>query len=176
MRLLTNVCFDGLISGMLLKELEFIDDCMIVDIQELINGYMEVTSDDILVNVPYVEGCGLWFCAKKSNDVIPSTYRGACYTAASSARIIFEFYGGEERFPNFVEPLRVLEKVRSTLVAEEITENTKSWREIGKYMNGENELYSQTRQNRVPKMMKEIIMNYGFLDAPKILEYIEDHY
>ncbi len=61
MRLITRSDFDGLACGALLKEAGIIDHWKFAHPKDLQDGLVEVTKDDCLANVPYVEGCGLWF-------------------------------------------------------------------------------------------------------------------
>ncbi|MCL2350041.1 MAG: exopolyphosphatase, partial [Defluviitaleaceae bacterium] len=61
MRLLTRSDFDGLACATLLKKFGIIDRWTFVHPKDVQDGKIEVTSNDVLANIPYVEGCGLWF-------------------------------------------------------------------------------------------------------------------
>ena len=61
MRLVTRSDFDGLACGALLLEAGIVDHWKFAHPKDLQDGQVEITSDDCLANVPYVEGCGLWF-------------------------------------------------------------------------------------------------------------------
>ena len=61
MRLVTRSDFDGLVCGALLKEVGIIDSWKFVHPKDLQDGLIEITENDVLANVPFVEGCGLWF-------------------------------------------------------------------------------------------------------------------
>ena len=61
MRLVTRSDFDGLVCGALLKEAGIIDTWMFAHPKDLQDGLVEINENDCLANVPYVEGCGLWF-------------------------------------------------------------------------------------------------------------------
>ena len=61
MRLITRSDFDGLACGALLLEAGIIDNWKFAHPKDLQDGLVEVNEDDCLANVPYVEGCGLWF-------------------------------------------------------------------------------------------------------------------
>lgn len=61
MRLLTRSCFDGICCAVLLKELGMMDEMVYAHPNDLQDGKISVTENDILANVPYVPGCGLWF-------------------------------------------------------------------------------------------------------------------
>ena len=59
MRLLTRSDFDGLMCAVLLKELELFDEKKFVHPKDMQDGLIEVTTNDILVNIPYAPGCGM---------------------------------------------------------------------------------------------------------------------
>ena len=61
MRLVTRSDFDGLACGALLLEAGIIDHWKFAHPKDLQDGLVEINEDDCLANVPYVEGCGLWF-------------------------------------------------------------------------------------------------------------------
>ena len=61
MRLLTRSDFDGLACAVLLREAGVIDDRKFVHPKDVQDGIVEVTENDVLANIPYVPGCGLWF-------------------------------------------------------------------------------------------------------------------
>ena len=61
MRLITRSDFDGLGCAVLLKEMGIIDDIKFVHPKDVQDGIIEVTPNDILTNIPYVKGCGVWF-------------------------------------------------------------------------------------------------------------------
>ncbi|MBI5206957.1 MAG: exopolyphosphatase [Candidatus Firestonebacteria bacterium] len=103
MRLLTRSDFDGLGCAVLLKEIKIIDDIKFVHPKDIQDGKIEATSNDILANVPYVKGCGLWFDHHSSEEERKAygKYKGLSDpSVASSARVIFNYYGGDNKFIN----------------------------------------------------------------------------
>lgn len=60
MRLVTRSDFDGLACGALLKEIGLIDSWKFAHPKDLQDGLVEITENDVLANVPFVEGaaCG----------------------------------------------------------------------------------------------------------------------
>jgi oligoribonuclease NrnB/cAMP/cGMP phosphodiesterase (DHH superfamily) len=99
MRLLTRSDFDGLVCAVLLKDLGLIDDRKFVHPKDIQEGLIEVLKNDILVNVPYVEGCGMWFDHHTSEEdrvsPVDKTFKGAFYPEKSCARVIYNYYGGD---------------------------------------------------------------------------------
>ena len=103
MRLLTRSDFDGLGCAVLLKEAGVIDDIKFVHPKDMQDGKVEVTDNDVLANVPYVPGCGMWFDHHSSEQERQAHggFEGACDpTAASAARVIYTHYGGRDAFPD----------------------------------------------------------------------------
>ena len=98
MRLLTRSDFDGLMCAVLLKELDLFEEKKFVHPKDIQDGIIEITSNDILVNVPYAPYCGMWFDHHTSEDarglMYQSKYVGASWPAPSAARVIYEYYGG----------------------------------------------------------------------------------
>lgn len=101
MRLVTRSDFDGLVCAVLLRQVEHIHAIQFVHPKDLQDGKFEVTPDDILANVPYVPGCGLWFdhhVTEVDRVTQRYTYQGDCRIAPSAARVVFDYYGGRQRF------------------------------------------------------------------------------
>ncbi|MBF0228453.1 MAG: exopolyphosphatase [Desulfamplus sp.] len=103
MRLLTRSDFDGLGCAALLKEKGIIDDIKFVHPKDIQDGKIEVNENDVLANIPYVKGCGLWFDHHSSEMERQAygQYNGVSIPSAlSAARVIYEYYGGEKVFNN----------------------------------------------------------------------------
>jgi len=114
MRLLTRSDFDGLACGALLKYLSIIDRWKFVHPKDMQDGLIEVTSDDVLANVPYVKGCGLWFDhhSSEGDRVDAETeFEGECRIEDSAARVIYDYYGGIDRLPHFADMIAAVDKV-----------------------------------------------------------------
>lgn len=114
MRLVTRSDFDGLICGFLLREIGLIDSWVYVHPKDLQDGRFEATSEDVLVNVPYVPGCGLWFDHHSSeHERVWVEYEGCSRIAPSCARVVFEYYGGLDRFPDRAEMIDYADRIDS---------------------------------------------------------------
>lgn len=116
MRLLTRSDFDGLACAVFLKEAGIIDHFKFVHPKDLQDGLVEVTKDDCLANVPFVEGCGLWFdhhSSEAERNAYQGKYEGESRYSPSCAHIIYDYYGGKEKFPNYDELLMAVDKVDS---------------------------------------------------------------
>ncbi len=134
MRLVTRSDFDGLACGALLKEAGLIDSYQFVHPKDLQDGLVEVGPNDILANVPYVSGCGMWFDhhASEGERLGSISYRGLSRVAPSCARVIYDFLDGSQRFPaHWNAMMEAVDKVDSaSLTIEEIT-NPTGWILIG---------------------------------------------
>lgn len=132
MRLLTRSDFDGLASAVLLVENGIIDTYKFVHPKDVQDGKVAVTSNDVLANIPYVAGCGLWFDHHASEDerleIEKLNFEGACRPAPSAAQVIWDYYGGGETFKKNLLPLldAVNRSDSGNLTREEIL-NPKGW-------------------------------------------------
>ena len=101
-RLITRSDMDGLVCGILLKELDLIDDVMFAHPKDMQDGLIEVGADDITTNLPYVETAYLAFDHHASEA---SRVEGAPdnhvinVNAPSAARVVYEYFGGASAFP-----------------------------------------------------------------------------
>lgn len=124
MRLVTRSDFDGLICAILLKEVEVIDSWIFVHPKDLQDGLFKAESNDVLANVPYVPGCGMWFDHHASENErigFKEDIKGESRIAPSAARIIYDYYGGDATFPKYAEMIEAVDKVDSgNLTREEI--------------------------------------------------------
>lgn len=93
MRLVTRSDFDGLVCGALLLEAGIIDTWKFAHPKDLQDGLVEINENDCLANVPFVEGCGLWFDHHSSEHErleLEGKYKGESRITPSCARIIYE--------------------------------------------------------------------------------------
>ncbi|MBR4777702.1 MAG: exopolyphosphatase [Lachnospiraceae bacterium] len=134
MRLVTRSDFDGLACGALLKEAGIIDNWKFAHPKDLQDGLVEVNENDCLANVPFVPGCGLWFDHHSSEferNELQGKYKGESRIAPSCARIIYDYYGGEERFPQFTDMMIAVDKVDSGNLTRDEVLNPSGWILIG---------------------------------------------
>ncbi len=131
MRLLTRSDFDGLICAVLLKEIGLLDSWTFVHPKDVQDGVVEVTENDILANVPYAPGVGLWFdhhASEEDRHHFNFTFKGMSKMAPSCARIIWEYYGGPDRFPEkFDEMMAYVDKCDSGRLTVDDIEHPRGW-------------------------------------------------
>ena len=99
MEVLTRGDLDGLTSIVLLTEVQPISGIRFAHPKDVQDGKVEVTAEDIVVNLPYVPGCGLWFDHHVSEDRKLKSighFEGRFEVAPSTARVIFNHYNKPE--------------------------------------------------------------------------------
>ncbi|MBU0993908.1 MAG: exopolyphosphatase [Proteobacteria bacterium] len=109
MRLITRSDFDGLVCAVFLKEMKLIDSFLFVNPKDVQDGKIDVSENDVLTNIPYAKGCGLWFDHHESEDsrlgIERLNFNGECRPELSTAQIIWNYYGGEKTFGSAFLPL-----------------------------------------------------------------------
>ncbi|MCT4593842.1 MAG: DHHA1 domain-containing protein [Anaeromicrobium sp.] len=174
-RLITRSDFDGLVCAVLLKELDLIDNIKFVHPKDMQDGLIEVNSGDITTNLPYVEGVHLAFDhhlsetirvkGKKENHIIDPN-------APSAARVLYEYYGGKERFPNISEDMIVaVDKADSAQFNMEDVLDPKGWELLSFMMDARTGL-GRFRDFRISNynLMMDLIDYCKDHDIDKILE------
>ena len=174
MRLVTRSDFDGLACGALLLAAGVVDHWTFAHPKDLQDGLVEINENDCLANVPYVEGCGLWFDHHSSEferNQLEGKYKGESRVTPSCARIIYEYYGGAERFPGFEEIMDAVDKVDSGNLTIDDVMNPKGWILIGFLMDPRTGL-GRWRQFRIPnyKLMEELMVKCRQCSTAEILE------
>jgi nanoRNase/pAp phosphatase (c-di-AMP/oligoRNAs hydrolase) len=101
-RLVTRSDFDGLVCAVLLRRLELIDEITFVHPKDVQDGAVEVTERDILTNLPYAPGAHMVFDHHHSETLRTggtATNHVIDPAAPSAARVIYDYFGGSDRFP-----------------------------------------------------------------------------
>ncbi|MBD5135308.1 MAG: exopolyphosphatase [Lachnospiraceae bacterium] len=134
MRLITRSDFDGLACAVFLKEAGIIDTYKFAHPKDLQDGLIEVTRDDCLANVPFVEGCGLWFdhhSSEQERNAYKGKYVGESKSSPSAAHVVYDYYGGKDKFPNFDALLDAVDKVDSANLTKEEILHPEGWVLLG---------------------------------------------
>lgn len=129
-RLVTRSDFDGLICAVLLKEMDLIDEIKFVHPKDMQDEIVDITENDITTNLPYVKGVYLAFDhhlsesirnAKADNHIIEPD-------APSAARVVYNYYGGAERFPeSWNEMMEAVDKGDSAQFSKNEILNPDGW-------------------------------------------------
>ncbi len=129
-RLVTRSDMDGLVCAVLLKQIGIIDDISFVHPKDMQDGKIRITENDITTNLPYVDGVYLAFDhhlsetirnEKKDNHIIHPE-------APSAARVVFDYYGGEEKFGNrYFDMMEAVDKADAAQFNKEDVLNPQGW-------------------------------------------------
>ena len=174
MRLLTRSDFDGLACGALLMYLGLVDEWKFVHPKDIQDGLVEANDNDILANIPYIKGCKLWFDhhSSETERLGKKTYfEGVSRIAPSCARVVYDYYGGDEKLGNFAEMIRYVDKVDSgDLAMDEIT-NPRGWILLGFIMDPRTGL-GRFRNFTISNydLMKELAKACMSMDIDEILD------
>lgn len=134
MRFVTRSDFDGLVCGMVLKEAGIIDSVHFVHPKDLQDGIFKAEPTDVLCNVPYVPGCGMWFDHHTSEaDRVGWTpgVPGVSEKAPSCASLVYRYFGGEKKFPHLKDVIEAADKVDSGQLTAEDIRNPQGWVLVG---------------------------------------------
>ena len=130
-RLVTRSDFDGLVCAVLLNELDLIDDIKFVHPKDMQDGKITITDRDITTNLPYVPGVHLAFDHHSSEALRisgPQPNYISIPDAPSAARVVYEYYGGSERFPaSFTEMMLAVDKGDAAQFTTEEILDPKDW-------------------------------------------------
>ena len=116
MRLLTRGDLDGLTCAVIITGNEKIDDILLIHPQDITDKKVEIKKTDILANVPYHPSCAKWFdhhLQTENNPKPPAKFDGAYALAPSAAGLVYEYYGGVKKMPQYEELVRQTDKLDS---------------------------------------------------------------
>ncbi|NOY70192.1 MAG: exopolyphosphatase [Deltaproteobacteria bacterium] len=134
MRLVTRSDFDGLACAAILEEMGVVDEVFYTHPKDIQDGKIAITGNDVLANVPFVPGCGLWFDHHSSEQErldLEGKFKGACEPAPSAARVVYDYYAKDpantEKLKKFTELLTAVNKADSADFSPDEVENPKGW-------------------------------------------------
>lgn len=107
-RLVTRSDFDGVVCATLLKEMNLIDEIKFVHPKDMQDGKIDITDRDITTNLPYTPAAHLVFDHHHS-EALREGEMFSNYVlspeAPSTARVVYEHFGGALTFPEHFEEL-----------------------------------------------------------------------
>lgn len=133
MKVLTRGDLDGLTSTLLLTYVEQVKEIRFAHPKDVQDGLITVDQDDIIVNLPFVEGCGLWFDHHSSEDKKLEKigkFKGAFAIAPSTARVIYDHYKNLA-FEQHQELLVETDRLDSANLTVEDVSHPKDWILLG---------------------------------------------
>lgn len=178
MRLLTRSDFDGLACAVLLVEAGVVDSYKFVHPKDVQDGIIEVTENDVLANIPYVPGCGMWFDHHSSENerlklMKDFHFKGESRPAPSCARVIYDYFGGAEKFKKLDESglMAAVDKSDSADFTIEEIQNPKGWVLLSFVMDPRTGL-GRYRDYRISnyQLMEDMIQYCRTMNAEQILQ------
>jgi nanoRNase/pAp phosphatase (c-di-AMP/oligoRNAs hydrolase) len=176
-RLVTRSDFDGLVCGVLLKELDLIDEITFVHPKDMQDGKIAISERDITTNLPYVPGCHLAFDHhssemqrnQRSEQQSPESQWPKNHVidpeAFSAARVVYHYFGGRPCFPRISDDIMTaVDKADSAQFTREDILEPKGWAFLSFLMDSRTGL-GRFRQFR--------ISNYDLM--MKLIDYCRDH-
>jgi oligoribonuclease NrnB/cAMP/cGMP phosphodiesterase (DHH superfamily) len=133
-RLLTRSDFDGSVCAAILEELGIVDEILYIHPKDLQDSKIDVTENDVIANVPYVEGCGLWFDHHSSEHErlhLDGKIKGSSVMAPSAAEVVYNYYIKNEAYADklkkFKQLIGVVGVADSATFSEEDILNPQGW-------------------------------------------------
>lgn len=167
-RLITRSDFDGLVCAVLLKDMGLIDDIKFVHPKDMQDGIIDITENDIVTNLPYVEKAHLIFDHHLSETIRNTGERPNHIIdpdAPSAARVVWDYYGGFERFPKeWEDMMEAVDKGDSAQFNQEEVLNASGWNLLNFLMDARTGL-GRFREFRVS--------NYNLM--MDLIDYCKDH-
>ncbi len=167
-RLITRSDMDGLVCGVLLKELDMIDEVTFAHPKDMQDGLIEVSDKDITTNLPYVDGVYMAFdhhdseTKRVSKDVKNHVINA---DAPSAARVVYEYFGGADAFPTVSNEMMVaVDKADAAQFSKEDILNPQGWELLSFIMDARTGLGRFRDFN---------ISNYQLM--MKLIDYCRDH-
>lgn len=173
-RLITRSDFDGLASAILLKELDLINEVKFVHPKDVQDGLVDIQKGDITTNLPYSKAASYVFdhhiselarVGHKSNYFLDPS-------APSAARIVWDSFGGKERFKNVSEEMmKAVDQADTANYTLEDILNPKGWTLLAFIMDARTGLgrFHDFRISNYQLMMNMIDLCRRY-DAEEILE------
>ena len=129
-RLVTRSDMDGLVCAVILKQLNLIDEITFVHPKDMQDGTIEITSNDIITNLPYSPNAHLVFDHHESEAMRNAEAENYFIDpkAPSAARIVYEYYGGAEKLPAVsTEMMLAVDKADAAQFSIDDILNPKGW-------------------------------------------------
>lgn len=184
-RLITRSDMDGLVSAVLLKDLDLVDEVTFAHPKDMQDGIIDITKGDITTNLPYNNNVYLSFdhhlseverLGKQPDNLILDP------NAPSAARVVYEYFGGENQFPTISQHMMdAVDKADSAAFTREDILNPKGWELLSFIMDARTGL-GRFRNFRISnyQLMMELI-DYcrevsdidSILDLPDIKERVD---
>ncbi len=129
-RLITSNDLDGVASGALLQEKDMLGDVLFAHPKEIEDGAVAVSGNDVTANLPFAEGVHLCFDHHRSEFERVGSRDDCVFDpdAQSSARVIYNHFGGEKGLPEISQDMmREVDRASSALYSIEDIMAPEGW-------------------------------------------------
>ncbi len=137
-RVVTHTDFDGVVSALLVRDIFDIEHVVFAEPWMLQKKEFPVRAGDVIVDLPYGEGCALWIDhhatseADKDKGILDTT-------AKSCARVIFEQYKAEyPQLEKFADLVDATDKIDSAAFTKEDLEHPDVYGKLSMAIRGDN--------------------------------------
>jgi len=173
--LITRSDFDGLVCALLFMHKEILNNVNFAHPKDMQDGKIKVSDDDISTNLPYVEGIHMAFDhhlsetvrnVKRDNHIIDPE-------APSAARVVYDYYGGKEGFPDIPDEIMVaVDKADSAQFSKEEILDPKRYVLLNFIMDSRTGL-GRFKDFRISnyQLMIDLILQSGAFSVDQIIEF-----
>ena len=130
-RLITRSDMDGLVCGVILKELGLVEDIIFAHPKDMQDGLVDVGPNDITTNLPYVPGVYVAFDHHASELTRLGEITGNHIIdpdAPSAARVVYDYFDGKTELKNISEDMmKAVDKADSAAFTKEDILNPQGW-------------------------------------------------
>ncbi|MDR0867911.1 MAG: exopolyphosphatase [Planctomycetota bacterium] len=136
MRIVTRGDFDGLSSSVFVSLCEDIREVRFVHPKDAQDGKVSADAEDIVINLPYIQGCGLWFdhhVSEVGHSPKEGAYKGRFEIAPSCARVIYNYYKAKHagKFAHLLDLLEATDRLDSAQLTVEDVTHPQGWILLG---------------------------------------------
>jgi hypothetical protein len=135
MRILTRGDLDGLTSSLLLTISEKITEIRFAHPKDVQDGKVKCEKEDIIVNLPFVSGCGMWFdhhVSEEGKVADIGKFEGRFAVAPSAARVVYDHYKKHRKdFDRFKDLLEATDRLDAAQLTMAEVESPTGWILLG---------------------------------------------
>lgn len=136
MRIVTRGDFDGLASSVFVSMCEQVREVRFVHPKDAQDGRVVTDAEDIVINLPYIKGCGLWFdhhTSEQNFRPAENEFKGRFEIAPSCARVIYNYYKDrfDDKFKPFMDFLEAADRLDSANLTLDDVTNPSGWILLG---------------------------------------------
>lgn len=184
-RIITRSDLDGIVCASLLREIGLVDEIKFAHPKDMQDGTIEVTSNDIITNLPHHPNAYMVFdhhASEAERNKTPAKNLVNDPKAPSAAYVVYNHFGGAEKFPHISkELLDATNKIDSAQLTKEEILNPQGWVMLGFIMDNRTGLgrFHNFRISNYQLMLElvDILRRtkdaHGVLEHPDVIERVK---